>query len=200
MVSENLLDETRVDGCLLDAEDAAFGHDRSESVVGRCEQRDVVLRGEEGGRVGDLAEQAEEGGEVLLGLDRGCEIGSLSEYRGERGGCEEEGVATHCRGVRSGGGGGDGIGEVGWSLLILFVVLDGLKATSWVSLHLIYTHMLKGGLPEIRLRRRNAAVREMSHCLLQTTYQGGMAVDSQTFEHRLVSESRRARCHAQNVR
>ena len=96
MVAQDLLDETRVDGRLFDAEDAAFGHDRSESVVGRCEQRDVVLRGEEGGRVGDLAEQAEEGGEVLLGLDRGCEIGSLSEYRGERGGCEEEGVATHC--------------------------------------------------------------------------------------------------------
>jgi hypothetical protein len=55
MIPENLLDEARVEGRLLDAEDAAFGDDRGEGFVGGGEEGYVWLRGEEGGRVGDLA-------------------------------------------------------------------------------------------------------------------------------------------------
>jgi hypothetical protein len=41
-----------------------------------------------------------------LGFDRGCEVGGLGGGCGERGGCEEEGVGSHCffDGVRGGGG------------------------------------------------------------------------------------------------
>jgi hypothetical protein len=55
VVPQDLLDEARVEGRLLDAEDAAFGHDRGEGVVGGREEGYVGLRGEEGGRVGGLA-------------------------------------------------------------------------------------------------------------------------------------------------
>jgi hypothetical protein len=45
MIPENLLDEARVEGRLLDAEDAAFGDNRGEGFVGGGEEGYVWLRG-----------------------------------------------------------------------------------------------------------------------------------------------------------
>jgi hypothetical protein len=46
-------------------------------------------------------------------------------------------------------------------------------------LDILYIHVLKHSLPQSSLRRRNDAVREVSHCYRQTNL-SGMLVDSQT--------------------
>jgi hypothetical protein len=93
VVPQDLLDESGVDGRLIDAEDATTLDDSCKGIVARREERDILLRGEELGRVFDFAEQSHERGERFLARKHCCEV----LCRGEGGGgCCEEMASTHC--------------------------------------------------------------------------------------------------------
>lgn len=93
VVPQNLLDESRVDSSLLDAEDTTIRNDGCEGIVAWCEESDILLRCEERGGVLDLAEQSDERGERFLAREDCCEV----LCRGEGGSecCQEKIVGTH---------------------------------------------------------------------------------------------------------
>jgi hypothetical protein len=93
VVPQDLLDKSRVDGRLIDAEDSATLDNSCKSIVARREERDVLLRSEELGRVFDLAEQSHERGERFLARQHRCEVLCCDEGGS---GCCEEMADTHC--------------------------------------------------------------------------------------------------------
>ena len=93
MVSQDLLDEARVDSSLIDAEDATALDDGRESIVARREERDVLLRCEELGGVLDLTEQPDERRERFLAREHCCEV--LCYSKGSSGCCQEKVVRAH---------------------------------------------------------------------------------------------------------
>jgi hypothetical protein len=105
VVPQDLFDESRVDNCLINAENAATLDDSCKGIVARREERDVLLGGEELGRVFDLAEQSHERGERFLAGKHCCEV--LCRGEGCSGCCEEE-VETHCCWSRKMSFGGEG--------------------------------------------------------------------------------------------
>lgn len=96
VVPQDLLNEPRVDGRLVDAEDTATLDDGRKGIIARCEERDVLLRGEEFGGVLDLTEQSYERRERFLARKYCCEI--LRRSEGGSGCCEERVVGTHYSG------------------------------------------------------------------------------------------------------
>lgn len=56
VVSQDLFNESRINGSLFNAEDATLGNDVGESIVAGSKERDLLLRGEEFGGVLDLTE------------------------------------------------------------------------------------------------------------------------------------------------
>ena len=93
VVSQDLLDESRIDRSLLDAEDTTLRNDGCEGIVAWCKERDILLRREELSRVLYLTEQTDERGEVRLAGEDRCEVLCHGEGGGEC--CQEKIVGTH---------------------------------------------------------------------------------------------------------
>ncbi len=93
VVPQDLFYQPGIRACLVDGEDPSALDDLCKGIIVGCEERDTLLRCEEVGGVGDLAEQFDKRRQRLLTCERCCEV----LRRGKRGSecCQWEAVGTH---------------------------------------------------------------------------------------------------------